>query len=322
MADAKPKLLITRKLPPAVLARAGSAYAAHLNVDDAPYDAARLIALSRGQDAIFGAPGDPFTAETIAKLDASVGIIATFSVGFEHIDVKAAKRRGIVVTNTPGVLTDSTAEIAMLLLLGAARRAGEGEAMIRANRWMGWTPTQLLGIEVRGKRLGIVGLGRIGSAVAERARAFGMEILYHNRRRVAAEAEQGARYYALLEAMLPECQFLSLHCPVTAETRKLLDARRIALLPDGAVVVNTARGAVVDDEALIAALTSGKLAAAGLDVFEGEPGIHPGYRALPNTFLLPHLGSATVEARNAMGFKALDNLDAFFSGREPPDRVA
>lgn len=322
MPDAKPKLLVTRKLPPAVLARAGRAYAAHLNGDDEPYGAARLLALSAGQDAILAAPGDPLGAEVVTKLDDSVRIIATFSVGYEHIDAAAAKARGIVVTNTPGVLTDSTAEIAMLLLLGAARRVGEGEAMIRADRWTGWTPTQLLGIEVAGKRLGIVGLGRIGQAVAKRARAFGMSILYHNRARLDPGAEDGAVFYADVEAMLPHCDFLSLHCPVTEATRKLLDARRIALLPDGAVVVNTARGAVVDDEALIAALKSGKIAAAGLDVYEGEPNVHAGYRGLANTFLLPHLGSATVEVRNAMGFKALDNLDAFFAGTAPPDRVA
>ncbi|MCH7794703.1 MAG: D-glycerate dehydrogenase, partial [Proteobacteria bacterium] len=222
----------------------------------------------------------------------------------------------------PDVLTDSTADITLLVLLGAARRAYEGQRMVREDKWFGWTPTQLLGVQVSGKRLGILGMGRIGLAVAKRARGFDMEIHYHNRNRLAPELERGARYHAEAEAMLGHCDFLSINCPATPETHHFLDARRIALLPERAIVTNTARGAIVDDEALIAALKSGRLAAAGLDVFEGEPDIHPGYRGLPNVFILPHMGSATLETRNAMGFKCLDNLDALFAGAEPPDRVA
>ena len=322
MTDAKPKLLVTRKLPDAVLERAGRDYDASLNADDVPRGPEQLIALGAGMDGILAAPGDPLTAQVIEGLDDSVRIIATFSVGYEHIDADAARARGIAVTNTPGVLTESTAEIAMLLLLGAARRASEGDALVRAGRWRGWTPTQLLGVQVSGKRLGIVGMGRVGHAVARRARAFGMTILYHNRNRLSADEEEGATYYAALDDMLGQCDFLSLHCPVAPDTRKLLNARTIAKLPDGAVVVNSARGAVIDDAALIDALGSGKLAAAGLDVYEGEPDLDPGYLELANTFLLPHLGSATTETRNAMGFKALDNLDAFFRDAALPDRVA
>ncbi len=244
------------------------------------------------------------------------------SVGVDHVDLQAAAARGIVVTDTPDVLSDATAEIAMLLLLGAARRASEGERLVRARAWRDWSPSFMVGTQVTGKRLGIVGMGRVGQVTAARARGFDMAIHYYNRRRLLAEQEFGAVYHETLEALLPNCDFLSLHCPATPETRGLLNRARIALLPDGAIVVNTARGAIVDDDALIGALKSGKLAAAGLDVFNNEPDIHPGYRDLTNAFLLPHIGSATRETRDAMGFRACDNLDAFFAGRPPGDRVA
>jgi lactate dehydrogenase-like 2-hydroxyacid dehydrogenase len=265
--------------------------------------------------------GDDMGTETIAALPDTVRIIATFSVGTDHIDVEAARARGIVVTNTPDVLTDATADITLLLILGAARRASEGERMIRAGEWTGWRPTQLLGTHLGGKRLGIVGMGRIGQAVARRARAFGMSIHYSNRKRLPAEREGDAVFHPDAEEMLGVSDVLSLHFPATSETTHWLNAARIERLPPGAIVVNTARGSVVNDEALIAALKRGRLRAVGLDVFENEPNLHPGYRDLPNSFLLPHLGSATVETRNAMGFKALDNLDAFFAGTEPPNRV-
>jgi len=220
------------------------------------------------------------------------------------------------------VLTDATADIALLLMLGAARRAHEGEAIVRDGSWKSWATTFMLGTHMTGKRLGILGMGRIGQAVAKRARGFDMTIHYSNRRRLAPELEQGAIFHADPNELLPHSDFLSINCPASPETHHFLNAERIAKLPDGAVVVNTARGAVVDDEALIVALKSGKVAAAGLDVYENEPNLNPGYRPLKNTFLLPHLGSATVETRNAMGFKCLDNLDAFFAGKAPPDRVA
>ncbi|MGZ6162842.1 MAG: NAD(P)-dependent oxidoreductase, partial [Myxococcaceae bacterium] len=229
--------------------------------------------------------------------------------------------RGLVMSNTPEVLTDATAEIALLLLLGAARRAYEGQELLRSGGWTGWGPTQLMGRQLSGKRLGVVGMGRIGQAMARRARGFGVEIHYTDQRRLPPEKEEGAIFHPSVDALLPVSELLSLHAPSTPETRHLLDARRLALLPRGAIVVNTARGDLVDDEALIAALRSGQVGAAGLDVFQGEPALHPGYRSLPNTFLLPHMGSATIETREAMGFRALDNVDAVLSGRPAPDRV-
>ena len=263
-----------------------------------------------------------FSAAVIDRLPATVKVIANFSVGVDHVDLVAAKARGIIVTNTPDVLSDATAEVAMLLILGAARRAGEGNRLVRTGAWRDWSPAFMVGTQVTGKRLGIIGMGRVGRVVARRARAFDMEIHYHNLRRLEPEAEAGARFHRTLEDLLPNCEFLSIHCPATPDTDGLLNAERIARLPQGAIVVNAARGSVVDDEALIAALKSGQLAAAGLDVYRGEPDIHPAYRELANTFLLPHIGSATRETRDAMGFRALDNLDAVFAGREPGDRVA
>jgi lactate dehydrogenase-like 2-hydroxyacid dehydrogenase len=317
----KPVLVVTRKLPDAVLERAQRDWDARLNLDDRPMSREAILELANQADALLIAPTEKYDSALIQALPKRVCAIATFSVGFEHIDLAAAKEKGLIVTNTPDVLTGATAEIAMLLLLGAARRAHEGQTILRAKAWTGWTPTQLLGLQLGGKRLGILGMGRIGQAMAKRARAFDMEILYSNRKRLAPGLEQGATYFADPEAMLPQCQFFSLHCPASPEMRHFLNARRIALLPRGAVVVNTARGAMIDDEALQAALKSGHVAAAGLDVFENEPRIHPGYLDIVNAFLLPHMGSATVETRNAMGFRALDNLDAIFAGREPLDRL-
>jgi glyoxylate reductase len=293
----KPVVLLTRRLPDRVEQRAQRDYDARLNADDKVYDLDTLLAKAAGADAILPCSTEKFTAEVIDRLPASVRILATYSVGYDHIDIAAAKARGLVVTNTPEVLTNSTADIAMLLILGAARRAHEGERLVRERRWGTWAPTFMLGTDVTGKRLGILGMGRIGRAVAQRARGFEMTVHYCSRHRLPPELEQGAHYHADPAALLRNCDILSLHSPAS-------------------------RGAVVDDEALIAALRSGKLAAAGLDVFDGEPGIHPGYYDLPNTFLLPHVGSATRETRDAMGFRALDNLDAFFAQREPGDRVA
>ena len=315
-------VLVTRKLPEAVEDRLRRDYDARLNPDDRFYPSDELVALADGADAILPCHTEILSAEVIARLPDSVRAIVNFSVGVNHVDLDAAKARGIVVTNTPDVLSDATAEIAMLLMLGAARRASEGEALVRSGEWDAWSPAFMVGIQMTGKRLGIIGMGRVGQVVARRARGFDMAVHYHNRRRLDAETEAGAVYHHTLEGLLPRCDFLSIHCPATPETRHLLDARRIALLPDGAIVVNTARGAIVDDEALIAALRSGKVAGAGLDVFNNEPDIHPAYRELETTFLLPHVGSATRETRDAMGFRALDNLDAIAAGRAPRDRVA
>jgi len=318
----KPAVLVTRKLPQAVEARLSRDYDPKLNPEDRQYSSEELIDGARGVEAIVACHTEHFTAEVIAQLPKSVRAIANFSVGVDHVDLSAAAERGLIVTNTPNVLNDATAEIAILLMLGAARRASEGERLVRSAKWNSWSPAFMVGRQVTGKRLGIIGMGRDGAMTARRARGFDMEILYHNRKRAEPEVEQGAIYYQDLEEMLPRCEFLSIHCPTTPETRGLLNAERIARLPDGAIVVNTARGAVVDDDALIEALKSEKLAAAGLDVFNNEPDINAEYRKLDNVFLLPHIGSATRETRDAMGFRALDNLDAIFAGNEPGDRVA
>jgi len=318
----RPAVLVTRKLPDAVEERLVRDYAPILNPDDALYDADGIIEAAEGCAAVLPCHTEKFTAEVIARLPESVKLIANFSVGVDHVDLAAAKEHGVTVTNTPDVLSDATAEIAMLLILGAARRAGEGEALVRTQSWRDWSPSFMVGTQVTGKRLGIIGMGRVGQVVAERARCFGMEIHYHNRSRLGRDLEQGAVFYPQLEDLLPNCDFLSLNCPNTPETVGLLNADRIARLPAHAIVVNTARGSVVDDDALIEALKTGQIRAAGLDVYNNEPGIHPGYRQLANTFLLPHIGSATRETRDAMGFRALDNMDAFFAGKEPGDRVA
>ncbi len=318
MPGTKIKILVTRRLPPNVEARLDRDYQATLNGDDRVYASAEIIAAADGYDGILCCSTEKFSADVISALPESVKILATFSVGYEHIDVPAAKKRGLEVTNTPDVLTDATADIAMLCLLAAARRGSEGDRLVRTDQWKGWHTTMMLGTHMTGKRLGILGMGRIGRAVAQRGRGFGMRIHYHNRSRLNEELEQGATFHETPESLLAVSEFFSINAPSSAETQKFLNAERIALLPDGAVVANTARGNMVDDDALIAALQSGKVAAAGLDVFAGEPSIHPGYRALDNVFLLPHLGSATHETRDAMGFCCLDNLDAFFSGKPCP----
>jgi lactate dehydrogenase-like 2-hydroxyacid dehydrogenase len=320
---AKPVLLPTRAFPRDVMARARRDYTVLAeNAEDIVLSADELVRRAEGAEAILCAAGDPLHAATIARLPAGLRAIATFSVGLDHIDVEAAKSRGIVVTNTPDVLTEATAELTMLLILAAARRAGEGERLVRSGQWQGWAPTQLLGMQVSGKRLGILGMGRIGRAVARMARGFLMEVHYHNRSRLPPELEDGATHHSDPAALLTAIDILALTAPGGESLRSWLDAERIALLRRGAVVVNTGRGSLVDDAALIAALKTGHVAFAGLDVYENEPRLDPGYLDCPNAFLLPHLGSATVEARNAMGFRALDNLDAVFAGREPPDRVA
>ena len=317
----KAVVLVTRKLPQAVEARLEQDYDARFNNEDKVYTSEELIELAAGADAIIPCHTEKLTAEVIQRLPDSIRAICSFSVGYDHIDLDAAKARGITVTNTPEVLSDATAEIAMLCMLGAARRAYEGEREIRTETWADWSATYQLGIQVTGKRLGILGAGRVGQIMARRARGFDMEIHYYKRNRLPANLEAGAIYHESVEALLPHCDFLSIHCPATPETHHLINAERIALLPDGAVVVNTARGAVVDDNALIEALRSGKLFAAGLDVFNNEPNIDPRYKELANTFLLPHIGSATRETRDAMGFRALDNLNAIMAGGEPRDRL-
>ena len=318
----KPEVFVTRNVPEAVAARLHRDYAARVNTSDRGLDADAIVEGAQGTDALIVTPPDKLGAGVIDRLPDSIKAIGCFSVGTNHVDLEAAKRRGIQVTNTPGVLTEATADIALLLILGAARRAHEGAALLRGRNWHGWTPTQLMGIELGGKRLGILGMGRIGQAVARRAQSFGMTVHYHNRRELSPEEAGGAIYHADSDSLLAVAEVLSLHFPATPETKGFLNAERIEKLPENAIVVNTARGDVVDDEALIGALKRGRLFAAGLDVFAGEPDIHPGYYDLDNAYILPHLGSATVETRNAMGFMVLDNLDAIFAGTPPPNRAA
>ncbi len=317
----KPVLYVTRRLPPAVEARAARDYDARLNPDDHPVSAAELLAAAAGADALLCCPAERLDAAVIAALPASIRVIGTFSVGTDHIALDAAQARGIPVVNTPDVLSVATAECAMLLILAAARRAGEGERLVRAGRWTGWAPTQLLGQGITGRRLGIFGMGRIGRELARMAGAFGMQVHYRNRTRLPPEQEAGAVFHASDETFLPACDVLSLHAPGGPATRHWLNADRIALLPRGAVVANAGRGTLVDDAALVAALRSGQVAAAGLDVYDGEPRVDAGLLALENVVLLPHLGSATVETRDAMGMKVLDGIDAVFQETIPSNSM-
>lgn len=320
----RPTLLQTRSLPDAVEARAARDYDIRRpEGPDRALDAAALLDAAEGCDGILCAAGDALDAATIAALPESVRIIATFSVGTDHIALDAARGRGIAVTNTPEVLSVATAEIAMLLILMCARRAGEAERLLRAREWSGWAPTQLMGVTLEGKRLGILGMGRIGRELARMARGMGMAIHYRNRSRLPPAEEEGATFHASDDAFLASCDVLSMHIPGGEATRHWLDAARIAKLPLGAIVVNTGRGTTVDDVALCEALRAGHLRAAGLDVFTGEPAIFEEYHTAPNVTLLPHLGSATVETRDAMGFRCLENLDAqLLHGTEPPHRAA
>jgi lactate dehydrogenase-like 2-hydroxyacid dehydrogenase len=317
----RPILLVTRRLPPAVEARAVRDYDARLNPEEVLRNGADIVRLAEGAAAILCCPAERLDAATIMALPDTVRVIATFSVGYDHVAVEAAAARGIVVCNTPGVLSVATAETVILLILAAARRAGEGERLVRSQQWQGWAPTQLIGTQISGKRLGIFGMGRIGREVARMARAFDMEVHYRDQARLPVNLEQGAIFHETDESFLAQCQVLSLNAPGGESTRHWLNAERIARLPRGAVVVNAARGTLVDDMALIAALQNGQVAYAGLDVYDGEPMVNPGYLGLQNVVLLPHLGSATVETRNAMGFLALDGIDAVLAGRTPPNAV-
>jgi len=323
---ARPVLLLTRKLPAAIEARAARDFDARLNTADEPWyrDGAEIArrATEVGAAGILCAAGDPMNAATIGALPASVKVIATFSVGFDHIDIAAAKARGIVVTNTPEVLSFATAECAFTLMLMAARRAGEGERMVRARKWEGWAPTQLMGVTLEDKTLGIAGFGRIGRELAAMARGFRMRIHYRDIRRTPPELEQGATFHDSDESFLGAVDVLSMHMPGGEATRKWLNAERLGRMKRGAIVINTGRGGSVDDVALVEALKSGHIRAAGLDVYAGEPRIHEGYFGLENVTLLPHLGSATEETRDAMGHRALENLDAvLLRGAEAPHRV-
>ncbi len=315
------RILVTRKLPQTVEDRLQKQFRPEFNRSDEIYPISRIIKAAAGFDALLVTATEKCDAQMISALPDSIKIIATYSVGYDHIDIEAARKAGIAVTNTPDVLTDATADLAILLMLGAARGAYWGERMVREKTWAAWSPTNPLGLDVTGKRLGILGMGRIGQAVAHRARAFNMQIHYHNRSRLDAEKQQQAVFHSQLEQMLPLCDFLSINCASTAQTRNIINAETLAMLPKNAVIINTARGDIIDDEALISALSSHQIAAAGLDVFNNEPDIDPRYRELENVFLLPHLGSATPDTRNAMGMRAIDNLESFFNATTPGDLV-
>lgn len=318
------RIFVTRRLPDAVEQRLAASYEVTINADDVPLDHAALTAAMREQDVMLPTITDRIDAALLATSDCRVRLIANYGAGTDHIDLGAARAAGVTVTNTPGALTETTAELAILLMLMAARRAGEGERELRAGRWTGWRPTHLIGSGLTGRSLGLVGFGRIAQATARRARAMGMSILYYSRSAasVEIEAECGAKRVDTLVELVASVDVLSLHVPGGVATKHLIDAKLLAGMKPGAILVNTARGTVVDERALAVALRDGPLAASGLDVYEREPSVEPALLACENAVLLPHLGSATMTARVAMGMQAADAIDAFFAGQELTDRVA
>jgi len=321
----RPKILLTRRWPKAVEKHLMERYDVAPNETDQPFETSELRDAMTRYDAVCPTVSDRMGADVFKAPEIRAKILGNYGVGFSHIDVNACKSREIVVTNTPDVLTDCTADLAMMLMLMVARRAGEGERQLRSRSWTGWRPTHMLGAKVSGKTLGLVGFGRIGQATAIRAhKGFGMKVLYFSRHRAAPEieAETGGQYVDSLDDLIVESDFISLHCPGGADTRHLINAQRIERMRPGAFLINTARGEVVDEDALIDALKHNRIGGAGLDVYEREPDVPNGMIALNNVVLLPHLGSATTETRVAMGMRVAANLDAFFDGKEPPDRVA
>ena len=323
MSRTKPTVVVTRKLPDTVETRMMELFDVRLNVDDHPFTADELADAVGGCDVLVPTLTDIISADVLAKAGPRLKLIANFGNGVDHIDVPAAQRRGITVTNTPDVLTEDTADMTMALMVAVPRRLLEGARMIREDRFQGWSPTHMLGHRLFGKRLGIIGMGRIGMAVARRARGFGMAVHYHNRRRLHPdlETEVEATYWESLDQMLARMDVISIHCPHTPATFHLLSERRLKLLKPTAYVINLARGEIVDERALVMLLKEGKLAGAGLDVFEHEPAVNPKLLAMDNVILLPHMGSATIEGRIAMGEKVVINIRAFSDGHQPPDRV-
>lgn len=316
------RVFVACRLPPECRALFSDRFDARFNERGRTLTADELIADSAGAEVLVLTATDRLDADAIARLPAEIRIVATYSVGHEHIDMAAARGRGLILLFTPDVLSDACADAAFLLMLGAARRVTESMDLVRSGAWTGWTPLQLLGRDVHGARLGIIGMGRIGRAIAKRARGFDMAVHYHNRSRIAAEAEASARFHPTLDGLLAESDFLCVACPASPETRHLIDAARIERLPPGAIIVNIARGEVIDDRALIPALESGRVFAAGLDVFENEPNIAPAYRTLPNVFALPHIGSSTLGTRVAMARLLADGIAASLAGQPTPNRLA
>jgi len=323
----RPLVVITRKLPDSVETRMRELFDARLNVDDRPMSQPELVAALREADVLVPTVTDRIDAALVAQAGDNLKLIANFGAGVDNIDVAAAAKKGVTITNTPNVLNEDTADMTMALMLAAPRRLVEGAGVLTGEvKWAGWSPTWMLGRRIWGKRLGIVGMGRIGTAVARRAKAFGLSIHYHNQRRVAASVEDQleATYWESLDQMLARMDIISVNCPSTPATFHLLSARRLALLQPSAYVVNTARGDIIDEDALIRMLQEGKIAGAGLDVFEHEPAVSPKLLKLAakgKVVLLPHMGSATLEGRIDMGEKVIINIRAFFDGHRPPDRV-
>jgi len=314
------KILITRRLLRVCEERASKNFDAKLNFNDELYSQKKLIELSEGCNGILTSITDQIDEETINKLPDTVKIISNIAVCFGNINLEAAKKRSIIVTNTPDVLTDATAEIAMLLILGAARRASEGIRHAKKSNWK-WSADFLIGKQLTGTRLGILGMGRIGKVVAKLARAFGMIIHYHNRSKLSSELEMGATYHDSIKSLFSVSDVLSINCPATKETENIINAKTLEYFPKGAIITNSARGDMIDDEAMIDALNKRKIYALGLDVYKGEPDLNPGYLNIKDVFILPHLGSATKETRTAMGSLALDNIDEFFKTGKCKNKV-
>jgi lactate dehydrogenase-like 2-hydroxyacid dehydrogenase len=321
MSVKKPILVVTTRFVKPVETRIDNEFEVRRKADGTPFQHDELLAAAEGADSLFITPFDKLDADFFGRVAPSVKVISTYSVGLDHIDLRAAARRHIAIGYTPTAVTDPTADLAMLLLLGASRRAFEAQELVRSGEWTVQRSGALLGWQVTGKILGILGMGRIGQAVSKRARAFGMIIHYSDPHQLPTEKAEDAVFHADPLELLGVSQFLSLHAPETEKTNHFLNAKTIALLPQGAIVINTARGGLIVDDDLIAALKSGRVAAAGLDVFEGEPKLNPGYLGLKNTFLLPHIGSATVESRTLMGMVALDNIQAVLTGKPAPSLV-
>jgi glyoxylate reductase len=319
----KPVVVVTRKLPDPIETRMMELFDVRLNVDDKPMTQAELVEAVKTADVLVPTVTDRIDSAVLSQAGPRLRLIASFGTGVDHIDLASARQRNITVTNTPGVLTEDTADMTMALILAVPRRLAEGERLIRTGQWKGWGPTSMLGHRIWGKRLGIIGMGRIGTAVARRARGFGLAVHYHNRRRVHPdlEAELEATYWESLDQMLARMDIISINCPHTPATYHLLSARRLKLLPRHTYIVNTSRGEVIDENALARMLERGELAGAGLDVFEHEPAVNPKLLKLDNVVLLPHMGSATIEGRIDMGEKVIINIKTFADGHKPPDRV-
>lgn len=323
MKDQKPKVVVTRRLPATVENRMKELFDVELNKNDIPMSAKELAIAMGKADILVPTISDTIDSKLLARAGENLRLIASYGAGFDHIDVQTARQRGILVSNTPGVLTDDTADMTLALMLGVMRRFQEGASLIQKKSWDGWSPSAMLGTRLGGKRLGILGMGRIGSAVASRAKAFGMEINYHNRKKLhpALEAPSDATFCENFESMLAEIDVLSINCPHTPSTFHMINGGRLSLMKESAFIVNTSRGEVIDENALARALKNKKLAGAALDVFEARKEVNPQLRDLPNVMLLPHMGSATDEARIEMGEKVIINIKTFIDGHRPPDQV-